>query len=82
MKPENYLDLPYNFVIKKISDQSGVYFHGTVLELDGCQSTGDTVSEVYECLKEAMLGWIETKLEGDYPVPLPYSSYTVTADKA
>lgn len=71
MNIQDYMNLPYNFVIKQITDESGTYFHATVLELDGCQSTGETFQDAYEGLREAMEGWIETKLENGYPVPMP-----------
>jgi predicted RNase H-like HicB family nuclease len=71
MDARDYMKLPYNFVIKRIDDESGPYFHATVLELDGCQSTGDTFEEAFSCLREAMEGWIETKLENGFPIPAP-----------
>jgi len=71
MKAKDYLDLPYNFIIKRITDESGTYFYATVLELDGCQSTGETYIEAYKNILEAMEGWIETKLENGFPVPAP-----------
>lgn len=68
---KKYLELPYNFIIKPINDESGSYFYAHILELDGCQSTGETFEEAYENLKDAMKGWIETKLEGGFDIPLP-----------
>ena len=68
---KEYLKLPYNYIIQPINDESGKYFHARVLELDGCQTTGETFEEAYESLKEAMEGWIEAKLEGGFEVPLP-----------
>lgn len=68
---EYYMNLPYNYIVQPITDESGFYFYARVLELDGCQSTGETFEEAYENLKEAMEGWIETKLEGGFEVPLP-----------
>jgi predicted RNase H-like HicB family nuclease len=65
------MKLPYNYIIKPIEDESGSYFHASVLELDGCQSTGDTVEEAFANLHEAMEGWIETKLENGFTVPYP-----------
>ena len=65
------MELPYNYIVQPIKDESGEYFYAKVLELDGCQSTGDTFEEAYENLKEAMEGWIEAKLEGGFEVPLP-----------
>ena len=66
-----YMSLPYNYIIQPINDESGFYFYAHVMELDGCQSTGETFEEAYENLMEAMEGWIETKLEGGFEVPLP-----------
>lgn len=66
-----YMALPYNYIVQPITDESGSYFYAHVLELDGCQSTGETFEEAYENLKEAMEGWIETKLESGYEIPLP-----------
>lgn len=68
---KKYLELPYNFIIQPINDESGNYFYARVLELDGCQSTGETFEEAYENLKDAMKGWIETKIKGGFEVPLP-----------
>ena len=68
---EYYMNLPYNYIVQHITDESGSYFYARVLELDGCQSTGETFEEAYENLREAMKGWIETKLEAGFDVPLP-----------
>lgn len=68
---DEYMKLPYNYIIQPISDESGFYFYARVLELDGCQSTGDTFEEAYNNLKEAIKGWIEAKIEGGFKVPLP-----------
>jgi predicted RNase H-like HicB family nuclease len=66
-----YINLPYNYIIQPINDESGYYYYARVLELDGCQSTGETFEEAYTNIKEAMEGWIETKLEGGFEIPLP-----------
>lgn len=71
MNVQDYLKLPYNYIVKPIADESGTYFHASVLEFDGCQSTGDTFHEAYEGLMEAMEGWIETKLENGFSIPTP-----------
>ena len=68
---KDYMELPYNYIVQPIKDESGEYFYARVLELDGCQSTGETFEEAYENLREAMEGWIETKLENGFDVPLP-----------
>ena len=66
-----YMNLGYNYIIQPISDESGTYYYARVLELDGCQSTGETFEEAYNNLREAMAGWIEVKLEAGYDIPLP-----------
>ena len=71
MNAQQYMNLPYNYVIKPIQDESGSYFHASVLELEGCQSTGETFQSAYDGLMEAMEGWIETKLENGFNIPLP-----------
>ncbi len=70
-KVDEYMKLPYNYIIQPINDESGNYYYARVLEFDGCQSTGETFNEAYENIKDAMRGWIETKLENGYEVPLP-----------
>ena len=66
-----YLNLPYNYIIQPINDESGLYFYARILELDGCQSTGETFEEAYKNIKDAMKGWIEAKLEGGFDITLP-----------
>lgn len=71
MNIKDYMKLSYDFVIRQITDESGAYFYATVLELPGCQSTGETFQEAYEGILEAMEGWIEAKLENGFTVPMP-----------
>lgn len=71
-KDVNYfMSLPYNYLVHPITDESGSYYYGKVLELDGCQSTGETFEETYNNLQEAMRGWLEVKLEYGDPIPEP-----------
>ncbi|MBR3888655.1 MAG: toxin-antitoxin system HicB family antitoxin [Clostridia bacterium] len=70
-KIKEYLELPYNFIVQPIKDESGTYFYARVLELDGCQSSGETFEEAYENVKEAMKLWIEAKLEAGLEIPMP-----------
>ena len=65
------MKLPYTRIIQEMNDESGHYFYGKILELDGCQSTGDTLEELYESLNEAMEGHIEVKLENNLNIPIP-----------
>jgi len=76
MKTSDYMNLPYNIIIKHICDGSGDYYFASVLELDGCMSDGETPEEAYANIREAMNGWIETKLEDGFHIPQP-----IDADK-
>lgn len=66
-----YMELPYTIIIQERHEDTDHYFYGKIMELDGCQSTGDTLEELYENLNEAMEGYIELKLERNLPVPEP-----------
>lgn len=74
MEVKDYMDLPYNYIIQQINDESGKYYYARVLELDGCQSDGDTFDEAYENLREAMQGYIETRLANGLDIPIPQSA--------
>ena len=71
MTVDEYMELPYNIVLRHIIDESGEYYFTTVQELDGCMSDGSTIEEAYANIREAMEGWIETKLEAGLSVPIP-----------
>lgn len=71
MNNNDYLKLPYTKMIKEVNDESGHYYYGCVLELDGCQSTGDSLEELMVSLNEAMEGYLEVKLENNIPIPMP-----------
>ena len=71
IKVKEYLKLPYHIVIQHITDENCSYYYATVLEFDGCMTHGDTYSEAFENIQEAMVGWIETKIENGFPVPPP-----------
>ena len=58
MEAKDYMKLPYTRLVQEMDDESGHYFYGRILELDGCQSTGDTLDELYSSLNEAMEGYI------------------------
>ncbi|MDR2599980.1 MAG: type II toxin-antitoxin system HicB family antitoxin [Oscillospiraceae bacterium] len=65
------MKLPYNIVIRHVTDDSGSYYFAKVQEFDGCMSDGETVEDAYNNIFEAMQGWIETKLEVGFNVPVP-----------
>ncbi|MCL2391651.1 MAG: type II toxin-antitoxin system HicB family antitoxin [Oscillospiraceae bacterium] len=71
MTAQEYMELPYNIVIRHVKDDSGAYYFATIQELDGCMSDGVTLEEAHTNIREAMEGWIETKLEAGLPVPKP-----------
>lgn len=68
---EEYMELPYITLVQELGEGEERYFYGRILELDGCQSTGSTMEELYRSLREAMEGYISTKLEAGLPVPVP-----------
>jgi predicted HicB family RNase H-like nuclease len=71
MNAQDYMKLPYHYLINRVEDESGSYFHASVLEFDGCHSSGDSFEDAYSSLLEAMEGWIETKLKNGFAVPPP-----------
>ena len=76
MEVKDYMKLPYIRLVQEMNDESGHYFYGRVLELDGCQTTADTLAELYANLNEIMESYIEIKLENNLHIPIPE-----TADK-
>lgn len=75
---KEYMNQPYTRIVKPVTDESGSYYVGSILEFDGCMTTGESASEVYKLLDDAMEGWLEVKLEhGDYiPSPLNTEEYS------
>ncbi len=71
MELKDYMKLPYTRMIQEINEEGEHYYYGKILELDGCQSTGETMEALYESLNEAIEGYIEMKLEQGYEIPLP-----------
>ena len=73
MNAEDFKKLPYTRIVNPIEDESGKYYVGYILEFDGCMTTGSSIEETYTNLEEAMMLWIETKLEYNDPIPEPLS---------
>ena len=71
MDIKDYMKLSYTRLVQEVNDESGHYLYGRILELDGCQSTGDTLEGLYQSLNEAMEGYFEVKLEENLPIPTP-----------
>ena len=76
MDIKDYMKLPYTRLVQEMNDESGHYYYGRILELDGCQSTGETLEELYESLNEAMEGYLEAKIENNLPIPEPECTET------
>lgn len=71
MEVADYMKLPYTRLVQEMNDESGHYFYGRILELDGCQSTSDTLNGLYESLNDAMEGYIQIKIQNNLPIPVP-----------
>jgi len=71
MNIQDYLNLPYNIIIRHVVDESGTYYFAKVQELSGCISDGESVEEAFNNIYDAMEGWIETKLESGFSIPMP-----------
>ncbi len=74
MEIKDYMKLPYTRLVQEMNDESGSYFYGRILELEGCQSTSDTLEGLYQSLNEAMEGYFEVKQENGLPIPIPETS--------
>ncbi|MCR8629827.1 toxin-antitoxin system HicB family antitoxin [Paenibacillus radicis (ex Xue et al. 2023)] len=68
---EYYLNLNYTLLVNHIVDESGSYYYGKIVELDGCHSTADTVEELIKDLEEVKKAHIEIKLEFGDLIPEP-----------
>lgn len=71
MSVSDYMKLPYTRIIQEMNDESGHYYYGKILELDGCQSTGDDINELNRCLDEALELRIESMIDEGMDIPIP-----------
>ena len=71
MEIQEYLQLPYNIIIKHHSDETGDYYSARVLELEGCRSHAGTREQAIDNIYEAMEGWFEVALEKGLHIPPP-----------
>lgn len=71
MEVKDYMKLPYTRLVQEMNDESGHYFYGRILELDGCQTTADTLEELYNDLNDIMESYLEIKIENHLPIPIP-----------
>lgn len=61
--------------IEEVDLESGSYYVASVLELDGCKSHGDTPEEALAMVKDAMVGYLEVKLEYGDKIPEPIEEH-------
>jgi len=73
-----YMSLPYTFIVQPHQDEDELYYIGKVLELDGCMADGDTGAQALENLREAMVGWIETKIANGFQIPEPVAESSLS----
>lgn len=57
--------LTYRVIIKK----DGRNYHGFVPSLPGCHTQGKTIEETRKNLREAILGWLESRYTYGMPIP-------------
>jgi antitoxin HicB len=63
-----YLNQPYHR--EMVRNEDGTFF-ARVIEFPGCMTEGDTEAEVLANLNDAMIAWIEAKLEDKEEIPKP-----------
>jgi antitoxin HicB len=68
----DYAALPYTKCF--VPEEEGGY-SCYVKELHGCLSQGETLTEAYENLSNAMSGWIEAAQSQGQEIPLPDSDF-------
>jgi len=66
---EYYCSLPY---IRQLSRTEDEWFV-KIEELPGCMSSGDTIEETREMIKDALKVWLEIAIEDGMDIPLPKS---------
>ena len=68
---EEYLNLPYSFIVSPEEDNNKTYYVCRIAELSGCLSYGKTPVEAQKNIKDAMYDWIESALIDGYAIPKP-----------
>ncbi len=68
---EYYLNLPYNFVVKKVLNENGVSYIGKVLELENCICEDLTVEGVSKKIFKVFETYIESQLDEGLQIPEP-----------
>ena len=68
-KIEDYLDLPYHFIITRDEDGG---FDIVIAELAGCVTYSQAWEDIPLVIGEAMTSWIGSALKHGDPVPEPF----------
>lgn len=72
MKDLNYyLNLNYEYKVRKLTDKEGSGWFAEIPLLPGCMSDGETVEEAVTNLEDAKRAWLETALELGRDIPEP-----------
>lgn len=75
MKKISYYEkLPYTKIIKQVTDESGTYYVGSILEIPEAKTVGDTLKELDDNLQEALLLSIKVRMEEKEPIPEPMAN--------
>ena len=74
MKLEDYLNLPYNYVIRKVADDTGEYYAGYIEEIYEAKTVGDTLDEIYNNSRECLILGIEERSKDGEQVPVPVNN--------
>ena len=63
-----YMNLPYREIVER--DPAGGYV-GTISELSGCITQGETKEEILAMLEDAKAAWLTAALAADVEIPEP-----------
>jgi antitoxin HicB len=66
-----YLTMPYTREL--VREDDGSWF-ARILEFPGCMTVGDTREDALEMLDDAMLAWVEAKLQDRQVIPVPMTA--------
>jgi antitoxin HicB len=59
-----------SYVRELVKNEDGTWF-ARIVEFPGCMTEGDTSEEALANLEDAMIGWVEVRLEDGDPIPAP-----------
>lgn len=68
---KKYNNLPYNQVIKKVTDESGTYYIGEFIEIPEAKTNADDLETLSERMQEVLELSIETRLQEGDKIPMP-----------